>query len=136
MKVMSYSQVAQSKELRNYFARGRGICEKHIEVFGSLLREDDLPTPTTYESEVTSSTEPPFSDKIMLFMILSLGSVVISRYGTALSLCTRRDIAAHFTRLIAETVNYLEDGMNLMIKYGWSEQPPQSLDRKALVKGK
>jgi len=132
-KFMSYSQIAKSQELREFFVRGKEMCGKHVEVFTSILRENDLPSPTTYESEVTNSTIPPFSDKMMMFFIMSLGSVFISRYGTAIGLCNRRDIGLHFTRLLAETVKYVEDAANLMIKNGWMEQPPQAAARKALA---
>ncbi|MET3698716.1 uncharacterized protein DUF3231 [Bacillus oleivorans] len=112
------------------------MCDKHIEVFTSLLREDDLPSPTTYESEVTNSTTPPFSDKMMMFFIMSLGSVFISRYGTAIGLCNRRDIGLHFTRLLAESAKYLEDAVNIMIKNGWMEQPPQATVRNTLAENR
>lgn len=135
-KLMSYSQIAKSKDLREFFARGKEMCDKHIEVFTSLLRADDLPSPTTYESEVTSSTIPPFSDKAMMFFIMSLGSMLISRYGTAIGLCSRRDIGLHYTRLLTETAKYLEDAANIMIKNGWMEQPPQATVRKALVENR
>ena len=132
-KFMSYSQIAESDELREFFARGKELCDKHIATCTSILREEDLPAPTTYESEVTNSTIPPFSDKMMLFFILSLGSVLISRYGTAIGLCNRRDLGLAFTRLLGETALYLEDAANLMIKNGWMERPPQATARKALA---
>ncbi|USK83806.1 DUF3231 family protein [Peribacillus asahii] len=131
-KLMSYSQIAKSKDLREFFIRGKEMCDKHIEVFTSLLREDDLPSLTTYESEVTNSTIPPFSDKMMMFFIMTIGAVFISKYGSAIGLCNRRDIGLHFTRLLAETAKYLEDAANIMIKNGWMEQPPQATARKAL----
>jgi hypothetical protein len=135
-KLMSYSQIAKSKELREFFVRGKEMYDKHIEVFTSLLRENDLPSPTTYESEVTTSTKPPFSDKMMMFFIMALGSVFMGRYGTAMGLCNRRDIGLHFSRLLAETAKYLEDAANIMIKNGWMEQPPQATVRKALAEKK
>lgn len=132
-KLMSYSQIAKSKDIRELFLRGKEICGKHIEVLTSLLRENDLPSPTTYESEVTNSTIPPFSEKMMMFFIMVLGSVIISRYGTAIGLSSRRDVGLHFSRLLAETAKYLEDTANIMIKNGWMEQPPLATDRKALA---
>ncbi|WP_158299435.1 DUF3231 family protein [Paenibacillus antri] len=135
-KLMSYSQIAGSKELREFFVTGKEMFGKHFEVFTSLLREDDLPSQMTYESEVTNSTVPPFSDKMMMFFIMSLGSVFLSRYGTAIGLCNRRDIGLHFTRLMAESAAYLEDAANIMIKNGWMEQPPQATARKALAENR
>ncbi|WP_284644373.1 DUF3231 family protein [Paenibacillus silviterrae] len=135
-KLMSYSQIAKSKDIREFFVRGKEICDKHIDVFTSLLREDDLPSPTTYEDEVTNSTIPPFSDKMMMFFIMVLGSVLISKYGSAIGLCSRRDVGLHFTRLLAETAHFLEDATNIMIKNGWMEQPPQATSRKTLAENR
>lgn len=133
---VGFSQVAQSKEVRQYFQRGADICKKHNEVSSSVLSEDYLPSPKVLESEISSSTVPPFSDKLMLFQLLSLVGVTIGYYGAAISTFQRRDIITHYTRFIAEIGLYAEDGINLMIKNGWMEQMPTADDRNALAKQK
>jgi hypothetical protein len=35
---------------------------------------------------------------------------------------------------LAEVGQYAEDGANLLIKHGWMEQPPQSVDSNELIK--
>ncbi|SFA96333.1 Protein of unknown function [Lentibacillus halodurans] len=37
-----YAQVAQYKEVRNYLQDGKKIADKHVDVFRSILKEDDL----------------------------------------------------------------------------------------------
>ena len=107
---IGFSQVSQSKDIRAYFLRGADICKKHLEVLGSILNEDDLHSPKTLASEVTNSTIPPFSDKLMMYHIVSLLSVAAGYYGAALSVCQRRDLFLQYTRLMAEVGQYAEDG--------------------------
>jgi len=46
----------------------------------------------------------------------------------------RRDLGAHYTRLTAEIATYADDGLEIMIKNNWLEQPPLAADRKNLAK--
>ncbi len=131
--VMGFSQVAKISDVRDYMLRGKKISSKHIEVFSSLLAENDLPSPISWDADVMDSTTPPFSDKLMMFHVSGISSSGMGNYGVALSTSSRRDLATHFARLIAEVGLYIEDGANLMINHGWMEQPPQSLDRDALA---
>ena len=41
----------------------------------------------------------------------------------------RRDLAIEYTRFMAEIGLFAEDGAQLLIKYGWIEQPPLADDR-------
>lgn len=133
---IGFSQVAQSKEIRQYFQRGGELCNKHIEVLNSVLSEDHLPSPKKWESEILKTTVPPFSDKLMLFHIVSLLGVAVGYYGAAVSVVQRRDMMTHYNRLMAEMSLYAEDGINLLIKNGWMEQPPTADDREAIANQK
>lgn len=82
------------------------------------------------------STIPPFSDKLMMFHVTQLITGGMGNYGTSMSASTRRDLLTHYQRFIVEVGQYSEDGANLMIKHGWLEQPPQSVDRKEIAKSK
>lgn len=133
---IGFSQVVQSKEIREYFQRGSELCNKHFEVFSSILAEDHLSSPEKLEDEVSNSTVPPFSTKLMLFHIVSLVGTALAYYGAAISVFQRRDVITHYTRLMAEIGLYAEDGINLMIKNGWLEEIPFADDREALAKQK
>jgi hypothetical protein len=131
--LIGFSQVAQSGEITRFFIRGKEIAAKHVEVFGSLLREDDLPVPMTSDSQVTDSMTPPFSDKLMLFATTSLIAIGIGYYGTSIATSPRRDIATHYSRLTAEIAKYAGDGANILIENGWMEEPPRAVDRGELT---
>jgi hypothetical protein len=130
---IGFSQVAEKKDILDYFQRGTKVCESQLQQMAKVLTKEHLATPKRWQSDVTHSTEAPFSDKLMLFHIVSLISVSIGYYGVALSHSQRRDLILMYTKLIAEMGLYGEDGMSLLIKYGWMEQPPATVDREKLV---
>ncbi len=133
--ITGFSQVAKTKEVRQYFERGRDIARKHLDIFSDILKEDNLPDGSRLmTSEVTESNIAPFSDKMMLGMITTLIATGMGQYGASMSLSPRRDLGAHYARLSAEIATYADDGANIMIAHGWMEQPPIAADRKRLAK--
>lgn len=134
--IIGFSQVAQSPKIRKYMGRGRDISEKHIEIFNKIMRDDHLPSPSAWDAQATDSVESPFSDKLMMFHILTMNSSGIGQYGAAIGTCQRADLITTYTRLTVEIAKYVEDGANLMIKNGWMEKPPQAPDRKQIAKNK
>ncbi|MBP1948267.1 DUF3231 family protein [Virgibacillus litoralis] len=132
--IAGFSQVAKSKEAKRYFERGRDISGKHVNIFTSILHEEYLSNGTLLLlSEVTDSTVPPFSDKLMMSLVTLLTASGIGQYGMAMSASPRHDLGVHYTRLIAEVAHYSDDGANIMINNGWMEQPPIAADRKELA---
>ncbi|MET3698505.1 uncharacterized protein DUF3231 [Bacillus oleivorans] len=133
--IQGFSQVARNKEVRKYFERGRDISKKHLKVFSTFLEENYLSQGAiNLMAEVTDSTVPPFSDKLMMFHIAALSASGIGQYGISLSTSPRHDLGVLYSRLSTELLHYSEDGANMMINHGWMEQPPQSADRKKLSK--
>jgi hypothetical protein len=131
--MIGFSQVAQSKEVGKFMVRGKEIAFKHTEVFGLVLKDNDLPVPMTWDNEITNSKMAPFSDKLMMFMTTALIGLSIGFYGTAMATSTRKDLSVHYVRLSAEIAKYAEDGAKIMIDNGWLEEPPLSEDRDKLA---
>lgn len=132
--VTGFSQVAQTKDIRNYLLRGRDIAKKHAKVFGSFLSQGHLPVSMTWDNQPTESTTPPFSDKVMMYHVTTLIGTGITNYGLAISRATRQDLAVDYTRLSAEIMKFAEDGIKIMIQNNWFEQPPLAPDRDHLAK--
>jgi hypothetical protein len=132
--VIGFSQTASSDSVMQYFIRGKEITKKHIEVFGTYLNKNDLPSPMTWNHEVLDSTEAPFSDKLMMYQAGIMSAVGIGNYGYAISATQRRDLGTDYLRLIGEVSKYAEDGANIMIENGWMEKPPSAIDRDKLAK--
>lgn len=130
--ILGFSQVTQCKELRDYFKRGYEIGKKHVEVFLNILKENDTSYPSTWDSTIAETTSAPFSDRIMLFQTGAMNAIAISDYGTGISQSLRKDLGIDYARLIAEMVQYSLEGSKLLIKKGWMEKPPQTIDREKL----
>ncbi len=133
---LGFSQVAQSKDVRRYMERARKVCKSHFEILTSMLKEDNLHIPRTFDSEVTDSTTPPFSDKLMMFLISTLISSAIGYYGEAMAISQRRDLVANYAKMITDIGLLAEDGMNLLIENEWMEQPPLATNHEDLAKDK
>jgi hypothetical protein len=131
--IVGFSQVAKSKDVIQFFIRGKEISAKHCVLFGEKLKEDDLPVPMTWDGEVTDCTQPVFSEKLMMFMISILTSLSIQYYGLGIAVSPRRDIGVMYNRISTEVQLYGEDGANIMIKHGWLEEEPKSADRDKLA---
>jgi Protein of unknown function (DUF3231) len=134
--LMGFSQVAVSKQVRDYMVRGRDIADKHVEIFGSLLSEEFLPSASSWDTLPTDSSIAPFSDKLMMFHATTLNANGIAHYGRSLGMSPRRDLGANYVRLTSEIAQYAEEGANIMIESGWLEQPPQATDRNLLLNHK
>jgi len=133
---MAFAQVAKSKEVSKHLWRGVEIYTKQIEVMESILSKEQLSIPKSEEAEITNSTIPPFSDRLMLYHKALFGSTTMALYGTAIGSCQRADLSLHYTRFMAELAKYMEEGFSIMIKNKWVEQPPLAEDREALAKQK
>lgn len=129
-----FQQVARSKKVQQYMKRGIEISAKHVEVFGSVLRQGNVPVSVPWDTGVTSSTIPPVTDKLMMFQTTAMNAVGIAYYGTAMSTSFRTDLTTHYARLAAEIGKYVEDGATLMIENGWLEEPPRMVDHDKLAK--
>jgi hypothetical protein len=132
--ITGFSQVAENKNVRQYLEKGRDISGKHYETFTNILRENYLSDGTLLTPEVTNSTTAPFSDKLMLNFVTVLIASGIGQYGLAVSSSPRHDLAVQYMKLMAEVGKYANEGANLLIDYGWMEQPPISVSRQDLAK--
>ncbi|MDB5053573.1 MAG: hypothetical protein JWM44_1623 [Bacilli bacterium] len=132
--LLGFCQVAKSKEIQDSLSRAFETAKKHSEIFESILEEDNLRIPALWESEITNSTIAPFSEKLMFFHATTFFNFAVFYYGAALSASMRRDLGAHYLSVIAKDLVIGEDFANILIKNGWLEKPPQSIDRKALTK--
>jgi hypothetical protein len=130
-----FSQVAQSKEVRRYMVRGAEISSHHSAVFSKFLTNDNLLSPMTWDIMPTTSTESPFSDKLLMFHSTALNNAGMAYYGTSLGGAVRKDLAATYSRLMVEVGEFAIDGVNIMIDNGWLEKPFSAPDRKDLAKG-
>lgn len=129
---MGFRQVTQVKEVEQFMTRAEKLCKRHMDILSKMLTDDNLHAPRSYEQEVTDTTVAPFSEKLMMYHITTLLSAAIGYYGEALSISQRRDLSGSYVRMITEIGLLAEDGAQLLIDYGWLEQPPGAPDRDKL----
>jgi hypothetical protein len=130
---IGFSQVAKSKEVGRFMARGKEIASKHIDIYSSILIENALPASVSWDNQVLDSTVSPFSDKLMMFHVNALATGAIGYYGSSLSTSSRRDLSTNYLRILGEVLKYTEDAANIMIDNEWMEQPPKVVDHDKLA---
>ncbi len=130
--LLGFSQVAQSKKISDYFKDGYEIGKKMVEDFVVKLKEDDNSYPSTWDSTISSSTEAPFSDKLMLFHTNTQSAIGIGDLGMAIAASLRKDLALTYEGYIIKLGAFAQEGAKLLIDHGWFEKPPQSIDRESL----
>ncbi|UJF34832.1 DUF3231 family protein [Paenibacillus hexagrammi] len=130
---VGFSQVATTKEVRKFLLKASQIKDRHIQMFNSLLSEENLASPPTLESEISSSTHTPFSEKLMMFQVGFLFSSAMVYYGSGMASSPRRDLAPKYIIAITDDMKFGEDWMQIMIENQWLEQPPLAIDRLNLA---
>jgi hypothetical protein len=130
--IVGLIQVTKDKEIKEYLFKGKRLAEKQVEILNKVLKDDEHIGSIPVSMEVTDLTVPPFSDRLILFLISTTTSTGISLLGYVLSVSTRKDLATHYVKLMTEIMNYGREGLNLLIQRGWMEQPPQAINRSKL----
>jgi hypothetical protein len=131
---VGFSQVAKDKEIRDYFLRGKQVCIHVLRSIQDVLDESDVPMTMSWDQNVTTSTEAPFSDQLMLYIVCVLSNLGLAAFGAGISTSMRRDIVSMYLGFMSKSGSFGEDGMNLMIERSWMEQPPKFADRNKLAK--
>jgi hypothetical protein len=131
----AFSQVASDKDVKKYFLRGKEISKEIISICSKSLIDSEVQAPTTWDAEVTDSTVSPFSDKIMLSYINLLNAYGMGIYAISSATSLRTDLQTKYANITKDVAEYAKDGIELLIKNGWFEQPPTMPDRDNLAKG-
>ncbi|WP_328585736.1 DUF3231 family protein [Rossellomorea aquimaris] len=134
--VTGFSQCAEEKEVKQFFVKGKDLAQKQIKIYEEILHECDIQLSSTTGSTVTDSTTAPFSPKLMMYCVYLLNGfgLVGSSFGAFFSL--RKDLTLKNTLIAKDIYLYANEGIKLMIKNGWMEEPPQVEDRINMIKKK
>lgn len=129
---IAFSQVAQSKEVRKFLVESEKTADQHIQKFTSIMHHDNLPVPRSWETEVTTSTDSPFSDKLMMYHTGFLFQASQVYYGTGLASAMRTDLVTTYESIILKNIMVTKKWFDIMKKHKWLEQPPLAPNRKEL----
>ncbi|MBG9544454.1 hypothetical protein ABE29_17230 [Cytobacillus firmus] len=132
--ITGFAQCAQNKEAKKYFLKGKELAKKQIKMMEEILLEGDVQFSATSGVTVTTSTVPPFSDKLMMHCIYILNGFSLVGSGTGAFFSLRNDIAMKSMILAKDIYFYAQEGIKIKIKNGWFEEPPQMEDRPGLIR--
>lgn len=131
--ILGFSQVVQSEKVLAFLSKGKQLIDKQIEGWSKILEDEGLPLPVTWEHEITNSTESPFSDKLIMFTILTMMRNSVTMLGISIANTVRADIVTAFAGTIAELQAYSRDALDLAISSGWLEKVPSTADRREII---
>lgn len=130
---LAFSQIAKSNEVRQLFRQYADRVENNLQSLGSILHQDNLPTPRSWDSHITDSTISPFSDRLMMFHVGFKMTSAIAYYGTGIGASMRADVIAAYSKNIGVVMDSAKEWLSIMVKNGWLEKPPEAIDRKKLT---
>jgi hypothetical protein len=132
---LAFSQVAELEDVRDFMLKNVKLAEKDADSFDELLKQDHLPIPENWDTEITDSTVSPFSDKLMMFHAGFLVNAALSYYAASLGTSFRSDIIVNYSKVFAHAMEAGVLSYNIMVKHGWLEKQPEAIDRKSLAQG-
>lgn len=133
---IGFSQVTQDTEVRKFLKNTQKVSDSQIQALGKILNKDNLPVPMSWESEVTTSQDSPFSDKLILYHIGFLLQASQNYHGAGLASAMRSDLVINYEKIILKNIIVTKDWFNIMTKNKWLEQPPLAPNRNEIAKDK
>ncbi|MBU5215089.1 DUF3231 family protein [Heyndrickxia oleronia] len=131
---IAFSQVAQTKEVRKFLMETEKTSDGQIKTFSKIMQNDNLPVPKSWETEVTTSTDSPFSDKLILYHMGFLFQAAQNYHGAGLASAMRTDLVTAYENTIIKNLLVTKKWFNLMVHNKWLEQPPLAPNRKEIAK--
>ncbi|RDI45654.1 DUF3231 family protein [Falsibacillus pallidus] len=131
--VTGFAQCSEDKEVKEYFVKGLDLAKQQIKLFQKTLLDSDVQFSATSGCTVTTSTIAPFSQRLMMYCVYLLNGfgLVGSGFGAMFSL--RTDLALNNALVSKDIYMYAAEGIRILIKNGWMEEPPQMEDRNGLI---
>lgn len=133
---IGFSQVTQSKEVRKFLEDAEKTSDSQIQSLSKIMHKDNLPVPRSIETEVTVSTDSPFSDKLMLYHIGFLFQTAQAYQGVGLATAMRTDLVTTYEGIILKNLMVTKKWFDLMVENKWLEQPPLAPNRKEIAEDK
>jgi len=127
--LLGFQQIVQDQKIKALFKRGLTMTDKSVKQYKEKMHIEHIQSPSYLDHLVTTSTYPPFSDKIMLFHKVDMFAMKIRSFGNSLAVTARRDLNLLYARTLMNIGLFVDDGMNIIIEKGWMEAPPSAFDR-------
>ncbi|WP_409300535.1 DUF3231 family protein [Peribacillus sp. SCS-155] len=131
---IAFSQVAQSKEVRKFLTDSGKTADGQIKALAKIMQADNLPVPKSLETEVSMSTDSPFSDKLMMYHMGFLFQAAQNYHGAGLASSMRTDLVTTYESTILQNLKVTKEWFDIMVKNRWLEQPPLAPNRSEIAK--
>lgn len=131
---IAFSQIGQCKEVKKFLSDSEKTADGQIKTLAKILQSDNLPVPKSWETEVTQSTESPFSDKLIMYHMGFLFQAAQNYHGAGLASSMRTDLITTYESTILQNLMVTKNWFNIMVKNNWLEQPPLAPNRAELAK--
>ncbi len=131
--LLGFRQVSRHREVQDYFEKGLRLADDIVRELQTLTQNEYVYMNLTQDADVTASTEAPFSDRLMMFLITSLNSISGGMLGVSAGVSMRHDLLVMYGKYMAQIGRYAHEGIKLMIANHWMEEPPQILNREKLA---
>lgn len=128
--LLGFYQTVKDEKIKTLFKRGLNMTDKAVKQYQEKLHIEQMQSPSYLDHLVTTSTYPPFSDKIMLFHKVDMFAMKIRAFGNSLAVTARRDINMLYIRTLINIGAFVDDGINILIDKGWLESPPKAYLRE------
>ncbi|MBU7595121.1 DUF3231 family protein [Metabacillus halosaccharovorans] len=128
-----FIQVVKDEQIKKFLTKGKDLAQRQIHFLNQTLIKEDLLGTIMTNSEVSTSTVSPFSEKLIMNLVTILNTQGITYIGHALATSARLDLATEYSKLIPEILEYGKEGTDILIERGWMEEPPHAPNRKELA---
>jgi hypothetical protein len=129
----AFAQTSKNKTVKNFMVKGKEMSIKHRKIFMNILDHSGIMTPSHSSNYVTNHTDPVFSYRLMMYMMSVFTTAGHANYANGATHTLRYDIVFTYHRLSVDTAIYSKDGLDIMIRNGWFEEPPQAPDKQKLI---
>jgi len=122
--ITGFAQCAKNEDAKKYFLKGKSISKNILAEMGNILINDDIYAPATPGGNITTSTEAPFSDKLMMFCTYLMCNFSLGGQSFGAGFSLRNDVNLKLALLAKDVYEYTREGVIVMIDHGWLEEPP------------
>ncbi|WP_318153086.1 DUF3231 family protein [Metabacillus arenae] len=123
--ISGFAQVAENEEVKKYFIKGKELSKQILMVFNELMIKSDLKIPGESFGVPLDSSQPPFSDKLMMYLINLFSNFSLTSNALGTSFTLRPDLPLKMLNMANDIFSFAKEGAKIMIENGWMEQPPQ-----------
>ncbi|UOQ92169.1 DUF3231 family protein [Halobacillus shinanisalinarum] len=109
----------EDREIRSVLEYAIRLSKEHVTKVTQMLKKEKYPIPAGFtENDVNIDAPRLYSDNLCLYYMIDMAKFALPAYGLALSITTRDDVMAFYSRCLNETQELFTKATKLAIKKG------------------